>query len=322
MSALVKHWPERAQALLAEPARGLGVIVGAIDLGLVLADAAELPGFDAVLSRVRAGDRSAESELTVAAVLARTGLAPAFGVQAGTKVPDIAITTGPTITFIEVIAPNRAEIVKEFTQRIEEIASSIAAANPSMNVEFFLDGDLDEVDLVALTKQVAEAPCSDEIQDIRPYGRFLKRAFTFPPVVSRAIPSATLGTVLGVAKGAVQPSTGTLAAVRGPVFDARAKRLVVAELHHFTKTNPNVVVIDTGNVPGGFQDWGPSITRCFQPTQNTRISAVVLYQTGLLGIPLAVHRAWKIMVNQYAANPLPQAILQAFSALPEVWPSA
>jgi hypothetical protein len=171
LSALIKHWPERAQALFAEPARGLGVIVGAIDLGLVLADAAELPGFDTVLSRVRAGDRSAVSELTVAAVLARTGLAPGFGVQTGTKVPDIAIATGRTTTFIEVIAPNRAEIVKEFTQRIGEIASSIAAANPSMNIEFLLDGDLDEVDLVALTKQVAEAPCSDEIQDIiRPSG--------------------------------------------------------------------------------------------------------------------------------------------------------
>ena len=111
-------------------------------------------------------------------------------------------------------------------------------------------------------------------------------------------------------------------AVRAAVFDGRAKRLLAAELHHLPKSNPNIVIINAGNVPGGINDWVPVLRNCFQPTQNTRISSILLYQTGVLGNPLHTHRAWQVLVNEFAAKPLPPQLLDALSKLPSKWPIA
>jgi hypothetical protein len=112
------------------------------------------------------------------------------------------------------------------------------------------------------------------------------------------------------------PAVCALVAVRARVFDGRAKRLLAGELHHFTKTDPNLLVIDTGAVAGGLHDWAPSIERCFQPGQNTRITAVALYFTGVIGDSGRVQRAWKVLVNPYAANALPSALHNALIGLP------
>ncbi|HEV2047066.1 MAG TPA: hypothetical protein VGQ95_10770 [Chthoniobacterales bacterium] len=318
LNALLMYWPERANELAAGPIRGLSVVANAIDAGLILADAAHLPGVEPVMSRLRSGERGSLSELTVGSALVRLGFYPSFGVAAGTKVPDLALTIDPITIFVEVIAPDRAEIVKHFTDRIDEIASSILAVSSDANVELFLDCDLDELDMPTLTTAIGGAAFSDDVQSISSVGRFLKRRYSFPPVVSPSVPSETSGTVLGVARAVVNgdQATGALAAVRAGVFDGRAKRMLAAELHHFAKSNPNLLVIDTGSVAGGLHDWAPSITRCFQPTQNTRITAVVLYFTGVMGNPPHTHRAWKVLINPHAANPLPAQLLEALTKLP------
>ena len=162
------------------------------------------------------------------------------------------------------------------------------------------------------------------MQSIPLVGRFLKRRFSFPPIVSPSVPSETSGTVLGTAQSIINSDqiTGALVAVRGGVFDGRAKRLLSGKLQQLPKTNPNLVVIDTGKIPGGLHDWVPAITRCFQPAQNTRISAVVLYFTGVIGNPLQTHRAWRVLINPYAANPLPAQLCEALAKLPAALPVA
>lgn len=318
LTALVVHWPERANELAAGPIRGLSVVANAIDVGLILADAAHLPGVEPVMSRLRSGERGSLSELTVGSSLQRLGFQPSFGVAAGTKLLDMALTIKSTTVFVEVIAPNRSEIVNHFTGRIGEVASSISAVNSGANVELFLDCDPDQVDTPALAKAIEAAAFTDDVQSIAAVGRFMKRPYSFPPVVSPSVPSETSGTVVGVARAVINSdqSTGALTAVRAGVFDGRAKRMLAAELHHFTKTNPNLLVIDTGGVAGGLHDWAPPIERCFQPRQNTRITAVVLYFTGVMGNPAHVHRAWKVLINPHAANALPAELLEALTRLP------
>ena len=324
LEALLVHWPERAHTLAAGSIRGLSVVENAIDVGLILADAAPLPGVEPVLSRLRTGERGSLSELTVGSALLQLGFRPDFGVAAGMKVPDLALTIGPATIFVEVFAPDRAEIVKHFTDGIGEIASSILAISSNANVELFVDCDLDELDTPKLTRAIGDAAFSDDVQSIPSVGRFLKRHFSFPPIISPSIPSETSGTVLGVARSVVNSdqATGALVAVRAGVFDGRAKRLLSAKLQQLPKTNPNLLVINTGNVPGGLHDWAPSITRCFQPAQNTRISAVVLYFTGVMGNPPHTHRAWKVLINTHAANPLPAQLCEALSKLPTALPAA
>jgi hypothetical protein len=320
LHALTEHWPEHVQALVARPTRGLGVVLGAIDLGLVLADTASLVGFGPVLDRLRAGERSAFSELTVGATFLRLGFLPALEVAVEGKVPDLVLTVGSTLVYAEVIAPNRSEIVKAATDQISEIAGAMLAAGPGGSVELFLDFDPDSVDAATLSRTIADSPYIEQPMEIPSVGRFVKRPFSFPPIVTPTIDSRTSGTVLGVARAIVEGENGALVAVRLAVFDGRAKRLLAGELHHFSKNSSNVLVIDSGGVPGGVSDWVPSITRCFQPNQNTRISAVVLYQAGIIGNPLDFHRTWKVLPNPHAANPLPKVLLDALTALPGKWP--
>ena len=94
-------------------------------------------------------------------------------------------------------------------------------------------------------------------------GRFVKRPFTVPPVVTPSIYSRTSGAVLGTARSVVEGTNGALVAVRVAAFDGRAKRLLTGELHHFSKNSPNFLVINSGRVPGGVNDWLPSLTSLF-----------------------------------------------------------
>ena len=222
---------------------------------------------------------------------------------------------------MEVITPDRSEIVKVVTEQINNMAGAILAAVPNANVEVFLDFEPEGMDVSSLCTAIVNSAYVEEPQDIPSVGRFVKRYFSLPPVVTPSIDSRTTGTVLGAARALLEGEKGGLAAVRVAVFDGRAKRLLAGELHHFPKSSPNVLVIDCGSVPGGVADWVPSITRCFQPAQNTRISAVILYQTGMLGTPLQFHRAWKVLPNPHGANPLPTVLLDALTTLPTKWPN-
>ncbi len=320
LHALEKHWPERVQALALAPMRGLGVVLGAIDMGQMLADTVVLAGAEPVLKRLRAGERSAASELTVAATLSRLGFTPALEVKVEGKVPDLALTFGSTAVYVEVITPDRSEIVKAVTEQINDMAGAILAAVPNANVEVFLDFESEGMDVGSLCKAILDSAYVDEPQDIPSVGRFVKRPFSLPPVVSPSVDSRTAGTVLGGARTLIDGEKSGLAAVRVAVFDGRAKRLLAGELHHFPKGSCNALLIDCGSVPGGVGDWIQSITRCFQPAQNTRISAVILYQTGMIGTPLQLHRAWNVLPNPHAAKPLPTVLLDALTTLPTKWP--
>jgi hypothetical protein len=299
----------------------LGVVLGAIDLGLVLADTANFVGFGPVMNRLRGGEHSAFSELTVAATLSQLGFTPALEVPVEGKVPDIAITIGSTSVYVEVITPNRSEIVKTATDQINEIAAAILAAGPGGSIELFLDVEPDSVDGTTLSRTIADSGYIEQPVEIPAAGRFIKRPFLFPPVVTPTIESQTSGTVLGVARAVVEGEKGALVSVRVAVFDGRAKRLLAGELRHFPRNGPNVLVIDSGSVSGGVGDWIPSITRCFQPNQNTRISAVALYQGGIIGNPIDFHRTWKVLANPHAATPLPKELLDALRTLPSNWPT-
>ena len=140
----------------------------------------------------------------------------------------MALKIKSTTIFVEVIAPERAEVVKQFTDRIGEVASSILAVNSNANVELFLDCAPDELDIPSLAKAIEGAAFSDNVQSISSVGRFIKRPYSFPPVVSPSVPNETSGAVLGVARAVVNSdhASGALTAVRAAAFDGRAKRML------------------------------------------------------------------------------------------------
>jgi hypothetical protein len=99
-----------------------------------------------------------------------------------------------------------------------------------------------------------------------------------------------------------------------PIDDVRAQRLLKDELHHFSKEPCNILVMNVAAVIGGIKSWGPLLERCFQPTQRTRIGAVILYEGGFEDGRVYLQR-WKVIPNPYAHIPIPALLLDALASL-------
>src|SRR5580765_1648870 len=76
---------------------------------------------------------------------------------------------------------------------------------------------------------------------------------------------------------------GALATPLVPVTDTRAKRLLYGESHHFSRDEMNVLVVDVTKIVTSLNAWSHLIARCFQPEQNRRFGAVVLFKSGMTG---------------------------------------
>jgi len=50
--------------------------------------------------------------------------------------------------------------------------------------------------------------------------------------------------------------------------------------------------------------------RCFQPDQNRRFGAVVLFSTGITGEKMSVIENWEVVPNPYAYKPIPESLFR------------
>ena len=83
LRVLCRLWPKNVESLMADSARGVGVIAPVIELGSML-DTCEAAGsFQEVLQRLRADERSAYAELVLVAMLIRLGYNASFAPQIG-----------------------------------------------------------------------------------------------------------------------------------------------------------------------------------------------------------------------------------------------
>lgn len=95
------------------------------------------------------------------------------------------------------------------------------------------------------------------------------------------------------------------------VPDDRVQRLFTAELHHFSPGHPNVLVIDVSSVPGGPKQWPALIRRRFQPSQNTRVGAVMLCSVHFDGVVAPGLLDGDVLRNQHATMPIPENLVTA-----------
>jgi hypothetical protein len=117
-----------------------------------------------------------------------------------------------------------------------------------------------------------------------------------------------------VAHSRVENGQRTIATVRVPVADLRARRLLAAELHHFSRYERNLLAIDVSNIIAGIRDWEGPIRNSFKPDRNTRLGAVILFDRGsLLGTKL--HKRWKVLRNPHARMPLSEDLLTHIESL-------
>jgi hypothetical protein len=104
--------------------------------------------------------------------------------------------------------------------------------------------------------------------------------------------------------------------VRMPFSDERAAELMEREASQLPRDAPGLIMIDVGSAPGAFRDWEPLIRRRFQPTLNTRVGGVCLFNSGLTLTPGggACLSQTKLLINPHARVPLPSWVIETIVA--------
>jgi hypothetical protein len=106
LSTLQRLWPVRVERLVAEMNRGANFIASEIELGSLLRACENISGFRQVLSRLKAGEQPAYSELVIVAALEKLGFAPNFGKLVGKVKPDADVSLMSDMFSWRFIGPN------------------------------------------------------------------------------------------------------------------------------------------------------------------------------------------------------------------------
>jgi hypothetical protein len=314
LETLDRLWPEYLDRIVTMPLRGIAVITPAIHIGTVLKACEPLTGFPEVLARIRQGEQSALSEAVITAALASIGYCPELGPILGKNRLDVLVQTEDAPVYIEVISPDRADAIVEVHNAIHTLARRICEAQKGMKIELLVEVEVNQAIADRAVSFLENANVSSQIQEIPGIGKFIKERSDGNLVVAPRITHASETTILGAAFS--MSAESTLAAVRTPISDSRVQRLFTAELHHFSKSATNLLIVDVTRASGGIPGWQPLIQRRFQPTQNRRIGAVVLYASGIVaGSRPTLKQTWRVLQNPHCYRPIPESLLVRIRAL-------
>jgi hypothetical protein len=278
--------------------------------GFDLVACKDLVGVDSLLARIEHGERGAIVELGVIAFFVRSGFIPLIEPQRDGKVPDFAVDVADRRVFGEVIGPTWSDAATRLQNQLKEAAAALFASlarNQRLQVGFLVEPTSGAVERVSsAVNTLVGAPGVVRIDDV---------ALARLDPVKDEVAGLDLGPspAIGSAQFEFDADGGRVVNATAIFSDERAQRLIAGELHHFSREQPNVLVIDVGAVVGGVVGWVPLIERCFQPTRNTRLGAVLILERLFDGV--VVPGAWrgKVLENPYARTPVPLVLIEGLA---------
>ena len=320
--ALRRLWPEYLNELEVQGAqghRGISMIVPAVVRGLTLAACERLDGFDAIMARLRRGERAAMAELQFADALVKCGFLPVLEPKLGLKTPDCLVRIGTKRVYAEVIAPEQAAAVKDAEATLQRMATELVERTTGTRTEILLseepgaryDAILDAVDATLPDGRVHDIEATAKV----------RRDFLglLPPNVGPLINDLDQSPKIGVASARVGGGAiSTSVTVRQTITSERVHGLLTKELSHFSKTERNIIAVRVTEVEGHIRGWVPLVLRWLQPKRNRRVGAVILFDQGaVMGPPFTIRQRWRVIENPYAYVSVPRSLLNAISALDE-----
>ncbi len=298
-----------------------------VDLGQRLLMLENVPGRERLISKLKAGDSSAESELTALYLLRSGGqplevdLEPEVQVGDGIKRPDFRLRPGNNGgLYVEVTRPDVAEAEIELAARRKRFLS-LMSIERSFAIEIYLRRDPSEEELQSLLGR-ARALCDREgsvLERIDTLG-FIALNHTQPGVITPTIladePPLPMISLVSGQYGATKPR---MVMVRWAYSDTRAEKFFNREAKQLPKDAPGILMLDLTGVPGGPKAWAPLIKRRFQPKLNNRVSGVCMFHAGyeLRSQWQTLVRRATLLVNPYATFPLPEWVSEALRQFPE-----
>ena len=161
LGAVGRLWPERISSLTARANRGSIIIAPEVDLGITLLACEHLPGFDAVLDRMKLGERSAATEAYVLAALIRAGYSVLVEPKVGGKKPDAAVQIDSELVYIEVVVPDESAEHQRVASLLGGLADRLLDQHPGVSMDVFLlvEPTIEVVDSICdLVERAAAAP--------------------------------------------------------------------------------------------------------------------------------------------------------------------
>ena len=319
LGTLERLWPKHLTDTLSSPAKAPQVFARSIDIGFSLAACEQLPGFDAVLARIHAGNHAGISEVHVASDLVRLGYKPCLQVPLGKKMLDMAVNAAGETVYVEVVTPETSKAWGEAYSALRELVQRLHNVKPGTNVEVSLLGepatsDADRVyrELLALPVPPSGDDMVFEIPSLAlvRYGPYRSNLVPFERAQER-LRSPRLFVTEWTSDGKARTRT----TVECAMSDARAEQFIRQESQHFSREESNLLVIDVSAIPGAISSWRPLVKRRFQPTRHTRFGAVGLFQLSPADGRPVISRRWVPIQNPHAIRSVPKALLDGMRVL-------
>lgn len=289
------------------PAMSLGRVLSLVDIWNDWSVVAPLQGSGNLADRWRSGISAAgvHAEVAVMARLSRAGATVELEPKIGGRVPDcrFQLETGNRWVYVEVSRRAISEIRERAQHVLTRCAPAVAQAAPGMHGK-----------LAVLRMPVTGGSELDALVDwLRPGlpdgTRFRDLAVFYTDAhacavddadrMSQQVPPPRM-TCTQVGFG-----DGTKGSATVGVSDEGAQEVLKTEAAQLPRGEPGVVVLDLSAVIRGCEEWQPLIRRRFQPTINTRLGGVALFET--VGTATGLRSRGRLLLNPHAQDPLSPA---------------
>jgi hypothetical protein len=308
LRTLERLWPEELARIAGQSQGGTSAPALCIEKGLQLAACEGAPYFTAVFNRLKAGQRSAYSELVVGEALRALGYA--FHFEAGDGQADLVGTIGGQPVAFEVYAPDDSFASQQQSSLVQDLRNAISDAIGSSRVELEICDLFDKTRIETAVKTICAAtslrwlPIESWAMFRRTYeGEVLAPDFDGD------------GAQMRIAGDTDRKGTGKSVVIRWAPVDMRARHALERKRAQVREGIGNVVVFDVCAV-GGVRDW-PEVIAKLPGTDFEKIGAVLSFDQGSVGPPERIRRRWRCVLNPNATLPIAEEFISAVESLDE-----
>jgi len=280
-----------------------------------------IAGADRLIRKIGRLDRAASSEAHAIHLL-RSGY-PTSQIEleppiiGSTRKPDfrIRLHEADTWLYVEVTRPDTSVETQALRETLKRLSQPVKTIRRSFALELFLRRPPTDGEIELLAERVEDVAVLDGFHT-EELPNNLGRLFLneHPPgqvvLDDHGEPyRPRLGAARVVASTGQDGEPHRHIAVRIAYTDDRAEAFLRSEARQLPKDAPGLIMIDTGDAVGALKRWQPVLVGRFRPAQHTRVSAVVLFRSGLLAEdPPRLQLEAKLVRNEFAEHELPSWI--------------
>lgn len=270
---------------------GLAPTMHVFGMGLRLAALERIAEVEQLIEHVRRGDQNADAELTAIHLIRSSRPSAHFQLypEVGSRKADFRVRNNDEPwTAVEVTQPTTSQ---EY-QRVQNILRRLTDALSKMDCQFTLEAlfrrEPTEEEIGVLCDRLPDF-CKLEVQKqvelAGELGFLFLNQLPMGQLLERKIPqlddTPTIGLAMFAGGG---PGGGPhhQVLVRTPFTDERAEEILRDEARQLPEKGVGLIMVDVTYASGSFQAWESPIGRRFQPTIHTGVSAVCLFEGGMV----------------------------------------